>query len=44
MMSVVGDQSLIGAEVPAQIIFRKEDPADSEEAPRVAETLEMLEW
>jgi len=44
MISVVGDQSLIGAEVPVPIIFQKEDLSDSEGAPRIAETLEMIEW
>ena len=43
MITVVGAQYLIGAEVPAQIIFQKEDLTDSEEANRIAETLEFLE-
>jgi len=43
MIRVVGAQQLIGGEVPAQIIFRKEGPTDSEETNRIAETLEILE-
>jgi len=43
MITEVGAQQLIGGEVPAQIIFRKEDLTDSEETNRIAETLEILE-
>ncbi len=43
MITIVDAQSLTGAEIPEQIIFQKEDPADSEEVHRIAETLEMLE-
>jgi len=43
MLTIVDAQSLTGAGIPEQIIFRKEDPADSEEAHQTAETLEMLE-
>jgi len=43
MIRVVGAQQLIGGEVPAQIIFRKEGLTDSEETNRIEETLEILE-
>jgi len=43
MITVVSAQQLIGGEVPAQIIFRKEDLTDSEETHLIAKTLEILE-
>jgi len=44
MIEVVGAQSLIGEEVLAGNVFRKEDLTDFAETNRIAETLVFLEF